>query len=143
MNSGQWETVRPVRRSWARSEQMQHSSHLCQAAANGTEGLHVRRHQTGFHETALNFPTNDVTPVLSWSFPPAHPAFQQGHDASTTPSPLHLLSFFFCQKKRKKGRAERFRWALVNKEPNKPEWHSSLREDGRQTEAGVTGHPVF
>lgn len=50
-----------------------HSSQLPQAAQNGTEGLHARWHQTGFQETALNFPTNGVIPVLSWSFPPAHP----------------------------------------------------------------------
>lgn len=31
------------------------------------------RHQTGFHETAQNFPTNDGTPVLPWSFLPAQP----------------------------------------------------------------------
>lgn len=49
-----------------------HPSHLPLSAANGTEGLHTRWHQTGFHETALNFPTTDVTPVLPWSLPPAH-----------------------------------------------------------------------
>lgn len=36
-----------------------------QAPANGAQGLNVKWYQTGFHETAQNFPTNDVTPVLS------------------------------------------------------------------------------
>lgn len=56
-----------------------------QALANGAQGLRAKWHQTGFHETAQNFPTNDVTPVLPWSFLPAHPW------VSARPWCLHLV----------------------------------------------------